>query len=175
MTFPLHLDVRAEAVFDTRRKNRFVLKRIWNDSLPCLGWCLTNPSDASEKVDDPTLRKVQSYARLWGYGSVTVVNGFSWCSSNPRALSTREESVATRESNFQFIVEAARTCSLFICGWGRYGLVDSRCFEVLQALREYDLYAMRLIQCGQPEHPLYLPLKLTPVPFRCGELVRRAG
>lgn len=79
----LQLGVRSEAIFDASLKNRFVLRRIWNESLPRLAFLMLNPSTASDLIDDPTVRKTQTYARLWGYGSVTVVNIFPWRATNP--------------------------------------------------------------------------------------------
>ena len=162
MTFPLALDVRSEAVFSDDRKDRFLLLRVWNEDLPRLGCCLTNPSKADENLDDPTVRKMQAWARMWGYGSLVVTNAFSWRATDPRELRTRVETPGTIKRNFEAIENAAANSDLFICGWGRNGLVDSRHKFIAQILSGMRAHALRLIVGGHPEHPLYLPLKLVP-------------
>jgi len=164
----LNLDTRSEAVLDECRENRFLLLRIWNDRLPRVVFCLTNPSTADESVDDPTARKVQTYGRLWGYGSVAIVNTFSWRCTNPRELPVRRETPETVQRNFQHIEEAARAAHLVVCGWGRWGALGGRARAVRTLLRPFSPSVLRLISNGEPEHPLYLPLALKPTHWDLG-------
>jgi hypothetical protein len=167
VTFGVQLGVHADAIFDAERKNRFRLRRIWNEHMPQLAWCLTNPSKASEQLDDPTLRKVQTYARLWGFGGVSVVNVFPWCATNPKELYQREETESLVVENLYMIQGEADECDQMICGWGRNGLIDSRSHRVRSWLQKYrrKVFALRLLNDGEPEHPLYLPSRLKPIPF----------
>jgi hypothetical protein len=161
----LQLGVKASAVFDAEHMNRFILRRTWAPSLPKLGCCLTNPSTASEQIDDPTLRKLQMFARLWGFGSVAVVNAFPWCATNPKELHSRKEDCFSIWSNERYILDAVSDSDLFLCGWGAHAKIDSRSRRLRQLLSSSPVYALRLIGSGEPEHPLYLPKTLKPRRF----------
>jgi hypothetical protein len=167
VTFGLQLGVHADAIFDAERKNRLRLRRIWNERLPQLAWCLTNPSKAGERVDDPTVRKLQTYTRLLGFGGISLVNVFPWCATNPKEIHKREETEELIVQNLGMIQGEADTCEMMICGWGRNGLIDSRSNRVRAWLLKYraKVYALRLLRDGEPEHPLYLPKHLKPIPF----------
>jgi hypothetical protein len=167
MTRYVAIDVKAEADFDSLRQNRFVLRRTWNDSLPKVGFCLTNPSKAGGHLDDPTSLKLQMYARLWNYGGIILVNGFSWCATNLKDLRTRIEDAETIKMNNLSITSALDACEIMVCGWGRNGLIDGRAHKIRLLLRPYaaKIKALRIIKSGEPEHPLYLPLHLAPIPY----------
>ncbi len=170
MTRPIQLGVKGRAVFDAERRNRFLLVREWSKSLPFAAFCLTNPSDAGEDRDDPTSLKCQTYARLWGYGGIFMVNAFSWCATNPKFLYSRQESEEIVRRNFDQIIATASEAQLFIVGWGRAGQIDQRSKHVLSILTGFKLHALRTIKDGAPEHPLYLPLKLRPERYGVKEI-----
>lgn len=54
-----------------------------------------------------------------------------------------------------------------VCGWGVKGELLQRGAAVRALLRgaSIPLHYLRLTQGGHPEHPLYLPGALTPVPW----------
>lgn len=166
MTLPLQLGVTSEATFDASRKNRFLLRRIWDEKLPSVAFCMLNPSTAAEDVDDPTVRRVQAYARAWGYGAATVVNIFSWRATDPRELHKREETWLTTQENFKHIRHIAESADLFVCGWGAHGQIDGRSARIREALSGRAVYALRVLGNGEPGHPLYLPGKLRPVEWK---------
>lgn len=166
MTFKVQAGVRAHATFGRDKKTRFFLAREWNPMLPRLAACMVNASRADSECDDPSVRKMQSFARSWGFGSVSVVNVFPLVATNPKELRGRVETAEESMTNLQFILSAAERCDMFVCAWGRNGLIEDRADLVLESLRRVDLYAIRLLKDGTPEHPLYLPGNLKPVLFR---------
>jgi len=171
MTRHIAIGVKADAEFDALRHNRFVLRRTWSDSLPKVAFCLTNPSKAGKDLDDPTSCKLQTYARLWNYGGIVLVNAFSWCATDPKELYGRSEPQETVLLNWNYITEAVNTCALMVCGWGRNGTIDGRAHQIRALLKPWapKVRALRLIAGNEPEHPLYLPLKLTPIAYDIAE------
>ena len=167
MTRHIAIGVKADAEFDALHQNRFVLRRTWSESLPKVGFCLTNPSKAGKDLDDPTSCKLQTYARLWQYGGIVLVNAFSWCATNPKELYSRVESPETVMLNWGYITSAVSECALMVCGWGRNGTIDGRAHQIRCLLRPWapKVRALRLIAGDEPEHPLYLPSKLTPIEY----------
>lgn len=174
MTRHIAIGVKADAEFDALKQNRFILRRTWAASLPKVGFCLTNPSKAGTDLDDPTSWKLQTYGRLWGFGGIVLVNGFSWCATNPKELYSRVESPETVMFNWNYIMGAANECKLIVCGWGRNGQIDGRAHKIRRLLEPVSakVHALRLIAGGEPEHPLYLPLKLIPAPYDLSEAGR---
>lgn len=185
MTRHISIGVKAEAEFDALRQNRFRLTRVWSKSLPLVAFCLTNPSKAGKDLDDPTSWKLQTYARLWNYGGIVLVNAFSWCATDPKEIYGRVESPETVMLNWNYITEAAGNCALIVCGWGRNGTIDGRSHKIRQLLAPWagKVRALRLLSDGEPEHPLYLPAKLKPIEYAlcpaCGshhpDVCARAG
>jgi hypothetical protein len=167
MTRHVAIDVKAEAEFDALRQNRFILRRTWNPLIPKVGFCLTNPSKAGESIDDPTSWKLQTYGRLWGFGGIVLVNAFSWCATDPKELHGRVESPETVLLNWDYIAEAANTCEVIVCGWGRNGTIDGRAQKIRSLLLPWapKIKALRFIAGNEPEHPLYLPAKLKPIDY----------
>ena len=167
MTRHISIGVKAGAEFDALKQNRFRLTRVWSESLPLAAFCLTNPSKAGADLDDPTSIKTQTYGRLWGYGGVWMLNAFSWCATDPKELHGRVESPETIMLNWDHITEAANKCAVIVCGWGRNGLIDGRAHQIRQLLAPWaeKVRALRLLNDGEPEHPLYLPSKLTPIQY----------
>jgi hypothetical protein len=167
MTRCIAIGVKADAEFDALKQNRFILRRTWAATLPKAGFCLTNPSKAGMDCDDPTSWKLQTYGRMWGYGGIVLVNGFSWCATDPKELHTRVESQETVMLNWNYIMEAANECAVIVCGWGRNGTIDGRAHQIRRLLEPVapKVRALRLIAGNEPEHPLYLPLKLTPIEY----------
>ena len=76
----------AGAVFSPCGRYRWWLGRIWQPRGPRLLFVGLNPSRADAQRDDPTLRRLQTFARDWGYGGLEVVNLFARISASPAVL-----------------------------------------------------------------------------------------
>lgn len=116
-----------------------------------------NPSAAGADHDDPTLRRLQGFARRWGYGSLEVVNLFARISASPAVLGRLEEPVGAATN--RWISERLVACDGVWLGWGNGGLWRDRHQEVLLLIEA--LAAAKPVGCigltaaGQPRHPLY--------------------
>ena len=65
---------------------RWWLRRSWNPTRPTLVFVGLNPSQADGDREDPTLRRLISFAQAWGYGQLEVLNLFARVASQPSSL-----------------------------------------------------------------------------------------
>lgn len=121
---------------------------------------MLNPSTATEFEDDPTIRRCQQFALLWGCDRLTVLNLFALRSTDPKALYSHRDPVGpandiaidtfTQPSSWPVVVVAA---------WGAHGVHRNRGLIVSDAVARggMDLYRLGgTTKGGHPRHPLYL-------------------
>jgi hypothetical protein len=127
---------------------------------------MLNPSTADETVLDPTCARARDYAERWGYGTLLVTNVFAWRATDPGEMRAAANPVG--KGNDTAILRAARKAQLVVCAWGNHGAHLERSGAVLRLLRGAGvaLHVLRLNAGGEPAHPLYLPGRLRPRPWR---------
>ncbi|HEX6285988.1 MAG TPA: DUF1643 domain-containing protein [Acidimicrobiia bacterium] len=140
---------------------RYWLTRVWDVGQPPVSWVMLNPSTATETVDDPTIRRVVAFSRLWGFGSALVVNLFALRSVSPETLARHPDPVGPE--NDSAIERAIGSADLVVVAWGNHGLKlnpktrTPRSSEVAALLSGVNPRCLGLTASGQPRHPLYLP------------------
>lgn len=158
------------AVFSPCRDYRYRLWRLWNDRLPPLTFLMLNPSTATEKIIDPTVRGCIARAQKWGYGALNVVNLFAMRSTNPRALYDYVDPVGPE--NDEHIREVTWSTQhaggVVIAGWGAHGKLHDRGEQVRLMLEEMGvvLRVLKLNADGSPGHPLYISHDTLPTVWR---------
>lgn len=122
----------------------------------CL-FIMLNPSTADATKDDPTIRRCKSFADIWGYKRLTVVNLFAYRATDPRALWTASEPVGFL--NNSWIKSSALKASKVVCAWGANGYLYDRDREVMALLKRVGVtaYCLNTTKDGFPCHPLYQP------------------
>lgn len=155
-------ELQTGAIFSPCRTYRYILWRVWDDSLPLALFCGLNPSTADETVDDPTIRREIGFAKLWGYGGLYKGNAFGYRSTDPKGLATVADPVGP--DNDAIIREHAARCELRIAAWGADEAVTP---TRTAALREIlgDCYCLGTTKAGRPKHPLYLAANTERVRF----------
>ena len=127
---------------------------------------MLNPSTADGDADDPTIRKCVSYARLWRYERLEVVNLFAYRATDPRvvlALNHGDDPVGSRNQEyFDRIIDRA---GIVICASGAHGGHIGQDETALGWLDGKRCFALGLTKEGHPRHPLYLPLEAEPIRF----------
>ncbi len=132
---------------------------------------LKNPSTASDRRSDPTIGKVEAWARRRGFVSVSVVNLFAWRSPHPKELSGLPGYRIRGPGNDRHIVAAASEADLLVAGWGNPNGIDPgtyarRIEKVLALLAPYPLYAVGpLTRAGHPRHALLWTGDVEAAPF----------
>src|SRR2546423_5139936 len=148
------------AVFSACRRWRYLLWRRWDASLPVANFLMLNPSTADEWKLDPSCTRARRYAERWGYGSLIVTNLFGWRATDPKEMRAVRDPVG--RGNDRAILRAARESQIVVCAWGNHGAHLGRSQDVLALLRSagVPLHALRVNDCGEPAHPLYLPARI---------------
>ena len=143
--------VNKNATFSDCRKYRYALSRTWNGKKKTILFIGLNPSTANEKIDDPTIRRCINYAQNWGYGSLLMVNLFSYRSTLPSELKNVKNPIGN-DNDLQ-IIELSKKADIAVAAWGNEGTLLNRDKEVKKILP--NLMCLKINKSGQPSHPLY--------------------
>ncbi len=147
------------AEFSECRKYRYCLWRIWDDTLPKIAFIGLNHSTANENVNDPTIRRVISFAKLWGYGGVYMLNCFPYISTNPNDL----KDFGNTSTNDRWIKEISLKVEEFIFAWGNFDVAKERGLELNKMYPHSN--CLQANKNGSPKHPLYVPANIQRVKF----------
>lgn len=159
------------AVFDKRRRYRYLLWRSWEPALPAVSFVMLNPSAADEHVNDPTIARSISLAKGLGFGRIFVVNLFAYLTKSPALLKAAGQPVTCRSEarlgrhNDDYIRFALGQSRQAVLAWGNHGLFRGRNREVLTTIvatvgRE-NCRVFAVTKQGQPRHPLYTPRSIS--------------
>ena len=173
----------ADAAFSSCGRYRWVLRRpilgrSEDEPLKQLLFVGLNPSRADAGHDDPTLRRLQRFARDWRYHQLVVLNLFGRISPSPAALRRCGDPVGPSSDhvlNSWFEAWARSPAWDLWLGWGEQGSLNLRDQEVLLML--CSALAGRLqgapplvigtTRSGQPRHPLYVAAGRLLSPWAC--------
>lgn len=156
--------MEAEAYISECGLFRYLLTRTWDAALPALVFTMLNPSKADAKRNDPTILKCVTVARFLGYGGIVVVNLYPYRATNPKELRKN----LLPELNHLILEMVFHTANRIICAWGANARGDPQAVKVLQMIRKTSKSpeALRLLNDGTPEHPLFIPGKTYPVKMK---------
>lgn len=143
--------MRQGAEFSEDRRYRYALWRIWNEDKPLVMFIGLNPSTASERKDDPTIRRVMRFAAEWGYGGFYMMNLFAFVSPYPKDLIIAADPLG---DNDHWLEKIAIDCEMICFVWGAFPEALNRAKEV--SGRFPGAYCMGKTVMGHPKHPLYL-------------------
>ena len=141
------------ASFSKDKLHRFSLFRIWDYELPKVLFIMFNPSEANQKEDDPTIRRVIDFSTRWGFGGVYVGNIFSYISKDPKNIKIVNPHF--NHKNIKSIVKMEKDSSKTILAWGNNAITPKWIKRVVK-----DPNYIELSVNGIPKHPLYLKKKL---------------
>lgn len=175
MTPPTKSEQIAEwrCEFSPCKKYRYTLWRSWADDLfvnrtheGYVQWIGLNPSTADDAQDDPTIRRCKAFTKSFGYNRMCMTNLFGYRATDPDEMMRQERAVGG--DNLKWIVEVGRGAAIIIAAWGTKGDFRHQDKVVLSQLKhrvEKPVHCLRITDGGFPEHPLYLPKTLKPVPY----------
>lgn len=152
-------EVAGRAGFSRCGDYRYWLRRCWDPRRPQCAFIGLNPSTADARVDDPTLRRCIGFAQDWGFGSLLLVNLFSYRCTDPRQLKRVSDPIGSGTS--RWIQRAERESGLVVAAWGNGGVLMHRGRNVLSKLDRP--YCLGTTGQGMPRHPLYCPRDTAPL------------
>ncbi len=129
--------------------------------LACLLVILKNPSAASATRSDPTVGKVEAWARAHGFGRVIYTNLFAYRSSVPSALHGLPYELIVGPENDEALRQAGGQADVVVAAWGNpHGIdrvvYDRRIREVLEIIRGQRLFMVgSQTRLGYPRHGLF--------------------
>ena len=155
------------AHFNDDGSHRYRCWRTWDPAKPLIAVVGLNPSFADAKKLDPTLHRVRTFARDWGFGGFEMWNLWSLCSTDPVGLWAwmRERDQEEHfEANVAAIFAELPRFRDVLCAWGDFSAcpagmrVEAGRVAVVaaEAIREggASLWCLGRTKSGQPIHPL---------------------
>lgn len=161
----------GSAVESDDNRYRYYLTRIIGGKGAPAHFAMLNPSVASAKEDDPTIRRCISFARSWDASSLHVWNLFAVRSTKPDHMP--QDVSAIGEQNLAVIADALRTAgasgATVIAAWGaNHHPLKATQVDYVKAqasLSGVTLKALHVTQAGEPGHPLRLSSARRPRPW----------
>lgn len=131
---------------------------------------MLNPSTADAEKDDATIRRCRSFTLALRCGRLVVVNLFAFRTKSPKLLKAAAQPVGPENDRYinEAGTEAALSGGWVICAWGTHGVHLGRDAVVTRRLLLAGLAPHSLGETagGMPRHPLYLPGRSAPLPYR---------
>lgn len=141
------------AQFSDCRKFRYALWRIWDRTKPMVMFIGLNPSTANELSDDPTIRRVISFAKRWGYGGVYMMNCFPFVTAFPEELCLND---FAQNINDKLLIDISKKCHEVIFAWGNFEAVTNHKRDAVLINMFPDAMCLGKNKSGSPKHPLYI-------------------
>jgi hypothetical protein len=152
----------SEAVISDDGRYRYLLNRRWGTWGPVMTWIGLNPSTAGHHVDDPTIRRMCTFARREGCRGICVLNLYALRSPDPAAL--RAAIAAGTDpagpDNDQWLAGLPGcTDGPVVAAWGAHPLAACRVRDLfllwkLTYGRQPELMCLGTTRSGAPVHPL---------------------
>jgi hypothetical protein len=139
------------AEFSLSGSYRYVLWRIWDEMKPTIMFIGLNPSTANSTDPDPTITRVISFAKQWGYGGMFMLNLFTIISSDPKALRKcpdRDRKADYYLQIYDYMVQRV------VFAWGNFKESKERAQEVIRMFP--NAYCLKKNKDGSPRHPLFV-------------------
>lgn len=128
-----------------------------------------NPSRAGESSDDATSRRVHGFANAWAASAVAMVNISTYIATKATEIDPARSPFMSALEGIEIAREWIGPDGVLIAAWGapkvRAYLRDTVLEHMQRVARMYRPRVLRLTPSGYPEHPLYLPKCLVPIPW----------
>lgn len=158
------MTVKKNALFSRDMKHRYVLTRDWSESgeeYKKITYIGMNPSIADDTIDDPTIRRLISFTKSFGYNQFDIVNLVSVISTNPRAIDFKNLDISSHSESLYRI----QNNNLIVACWGKP--INIHFEKMANFVKQYYkyLWCFGINKDGSPKHPLYLKSNTKLIPY----------
>jgi len=115
---------------------------------------MLNPSTADAAIDDPTIRRCKSFARLWGNDGLVVVNLYAYRATSPKDMLKEKDPVGP--DNDYWIYRMLTDAKFIVCAWGKNANPERVEHFVRYLPKGAELKCLGINKDGSPKHPLYI-------------------
>jgi len=164
------------AIFSECRNYRYSLWRIEDSKKPLIGFIGLNPSDANETIDDKTVTRCRNCVKEFNkkepinyYGGFYMINLFAYVESDPKKLKKADYPISfeNNNDNNNYLCNLSKKVEKIIVCWGNDGKYKNRSTDVLDILKQEQLYCLGKNQTNEPRHPsrFHLPEDFQAIPY----------
>lgn len=157
LDFSENVTIKSSAIKSKCGKYRFILSRIWNDSLPVHAFLCANPSKADELRYDTTVFKCGNMAVNWKWGGFYILNLYPNYSVDPAKVFPVSDADELNEKHVVRVIQEVDKV-VIACGNGHKRRLD----KLLQGVPRSKLYCLRRNKGGGFLHPA----RVNPEDFR---------
>lgn len=161
------MSVKRQASFSRCGQYRYQLSRQFDAGEGRCVFIGLNPSIASARDDDPTVRRCMGFAQRWGYAELVVVNLFAFRTPYPAQLKIATDPIGPR--NARAVRRACQSAQCIVAAWGAHGSFHNQARKLVGILTDKPVYCFGLTRSGQPVHPLYQKSDAELVVFRSSQ------
>ena len=163
-TFTTLDGVERIAEFSDCLRYRYSLLIRWDKTLPVQMLIGLNPSKADERRNDPTVLRGIDYCHRWNKGGLLMANAFAFRATDPREMLRAADPIGDDNTAeyLEYLAVNVASGTPIAC-WGTKAAHMNRGRILKAVLGRLD--CLRMTKEGYPQHPLYLPAALTPIPF----------
>lgn len=153
--------MKRKAVISEDGKYRYLLTRDWSTSLipdtkRDIMFIGLNPSTADATIDDPTIRRLISFSKGFGYRRMMMLNLFAFRATHPEDMFEEVEPIGA-EADLHIKASSIMSDKVVFC-WGNLPeFCRERMEAVIQLIPEEKRFCFGYTTTGFPKHPLYLP------------------
>jgi hypothetical protein len=127
--------ITVKAVFSENEKYRYMLTKVWDKDKPKALMIGINPSKATHLKSDNTATNAMNYFIDSGYGTMIIVNLYSFMSTKTEGLSKRDE--IYEAINNEYIKKACKEADMVLVAWGYAQEYIDRKRQVDEILNQY--------------------------------------
>lgn len=138
-------------------KFRYLLWRIWDTTMPVAGFIGLNPSEGNGHDDDPTIKRMVSFAKDAGCGGLFIGNLFPFITPYPYKLKGKLDLLENNDKYLKLMKVICNPDRIFFC-WGasKYAAVE-RVDIIKNLFPKANCFGFN--KNGSPKHPVRLNAK----------------
>ncbi|AWK51609.1 hypothetical protein DIC82_11490 [Clostridium beijerinckii] len=163
MVMILEKSIKSTAIVSDDGNYRYRLTRVWDNNKQSATVIMLNPSKANELKSDKTVMNLTNFLIDNNFGSVNIVNLFSYMTTDPSKLHEREEQF--ERYNNTYIELAFEEADIIIIAWVRDNkkYIKNRKIEIEKILIPYKSKTKCFMDSEgiKPRHPRDLGDKWT--------------